>query len=494
LTVRIVDLQSSPPSEVATLRAPDDAPDTEPAKGFFAATFISDGRLATGDGKGRTWFWTVGKEPVRIGQPFGNDDAGPRSLFAATQAPVMVANNYSNRGDFQVWDLSTAEPKLRCRWSPSPTGMVGDAIFPTAMAISPDGRTLLTGHVNHAIRFWDIAGSEAVERLPLAPNPTTVQSGAREYSYGPFVLDDLLLTTTELRQPGLWQIEGDRLVNRPAPTDGDKPVGMVLGHSADGRFLAVTSLVNQDGAIFRRDRHRFELVRDFTKDNYASAALNRDGSRLVIGAGSTLELWTFEGARSRKVAEAMNRNQAVTLQIAFANDTLLITRSDGSAGPRVRLWDIQPAAITLRAELPEVNIWQFALSPDGHTLATGGNHVMRCWDLRTSPPQETPPFANRPDTYAEATGIRSIGAVAFSPDGRTLAANTFRTPLPDSKLPPNSPEFGYSIDLIDVATGETKRRLAYPGPVRNIQFTPDGRHLVTANGNSTIYVVRLAPP
>jgi hypothetical protein len=30
--------------------------------------------------------------------------------------------------------------------------------------------------------------------------------------------------------------------------------------------------------------------------------------------------------------------------------------------------------------------------------------------------------------------------------------------------------------------------------VRNLTYTPDGRHLVVANGNSTIYVVRLSEP
>jgi hypothetical protein len=32
------------------------------------------------------------------------------------------------------------------------------------------------------------------------------------------------------------------------------------------------------------------------------------------------------------------------------------------------------------------------------------------------------------------------------------------------------------------------------GIVWDVAFTPDGRHLVTGNGNGTVYVLRLAPP
>ena len=34
----------------------------------------------------------------------------------------------------------------------------------------------------------------------------------------------------------------------------------------------------------------------------------------------------------------------------------------------------------------------------------------------------------------------------------------------------------------------------FGGPVRSVVLTPDGRYLVTANGNGTVYVLRLGPP
>ncbi len=495
LTVRIVDLQSSPPSEVAKLQAPSDAQEGEPAKGMVAATFISDGRLATCDGNGRVWLWNVSKEPTRSGLSFVAHDPSVRGLIAATQAPVLIAKDNSS-GGFRVWDLSAAEPRLRCAWNSSSTGMASDGLVTTAVAVSPDGRTLLTGHHTNALRFWDITGAQSVERLPLTPNPTVITSGSHgNHSYGPFVLDDLLLTTDETHHPRLWQIEGDRLVSRPAPADGDKVVGTLLGHSADGRFLAAKAEWHRPFhlAIFRRDGSRFEVVHDIDKEDCHSAALNHDGSKMAIGIGSKLELWDFEGNRSRKLAETTTIEDRF-LQIEFLGDDRLITRSRSNVRPTVipQLWDIQPPTIKLQSAVVEDTVFtvnQFALAPDGQTLATAkGESAVKCWDLRTSPPQVTPAFANRTEHYNGA------GAIAFSPDGSTLAAYALREPRDANKrsdVKADPATLGYGIDLIEVATGQTKRRLTYPGPVRNIQFTPDGQHLVTANGNSTIYVVRL---
>ncbi|MDA1166487.1 MAG: hypothetical protein O3B13_25610, partial [Planctomycetota bacterium] len=203
---------------------------------------------------------------------------------------------------FVAWDLSEVAPEPKCYWDVyAATTLDNDSIW--AAVVAPDGRTLLTGHLNGAVSFWNISGTEAVEIEPLRPNPTSLSSGAAHGSYGPFVLDDLLLTSNEMARPSLWQIDDGRLVSRTAPADGDKPVAYLLGHSSDGRLLAARSsiYVPRNGVIFRRDGDRFEPVRDFTAAEYQSVALNHDGSKMVLAAGARLELWNFDGARSRKL-------------------------------------------------------------------------------------------------------------------------------------------------------------------------------------------------
>src|SRR5262245_60762371 len=55
-------------------------------------------------------------------------------------------------------------------------------------------------------------------------------------------------------------------------------------------------------------------------------------------------------------------------------------------------------------------------------------------------------------------------AVAFSPDGRTLAAATYAN----------------AVRLLDVGTGQVKATLKHPQVVRAVAYSPDGKRLATA--------------
>lgn len=48
------------------------------------------------------------------------------------------------------------------------------------------------------------------------------------------------------------------------------------------------------------------------------------------------------------------------------------------------------------------------------------------------------------------------------------------------------------MGLWDAATRRKLHAWTFPGDVRRVEYTPDGRHLITGNGKGTIYVLRLA--
>ena len=58
--------------------------------------------------------------------------------------------------------------------------------------------------------------------------------------------------------------------------------------------------------------------------------------------------------------------------------------------------------------------------------------------------------------------------------------------------------FDDTVRLWDIRSGVLQTKAFGPdffgGKVRQVAFTPEGRHLVTANGNGTIYIFRLTPP
>jgi WD40 repeat protein len=106
-----------------------------------------------------------------------------------------------------------------------------------------------------------------------------------------------------------------------------------------------------------------------------------------------------------------------------------------------------------------------AFSPDGRTLAVGGNHRISLWDLdrRARTVLATPevPFGS--------------DAVAFAPDGRTLAASA-----------------GARVVLWDLASRTRRASLRLPaGMVGNLgplAFSPDGRVLAAADHGGILLV------
>jgi WD40 repeat protein len=114
-------------------------------------------------------------------------------------------------------------------------------------------------------------------------------------------------------------------------------------------------------------------------------------------------------------------------------------------------------------EAPQV----VAFSPDGRSLAAGTSQGIQLWDIASGKVLQELSGYGLPRAYGPATGL------AFAPDGRTIAGAGG----------------DHVIHMWDVATG--RERLPLPGPrgdIYVVAVSPDGKQVVTGGADKVLRV------
>jgi WD40 repeat protein len=188
----------------------------------------------------------------------------------------------------------------------------------------------------------------------------------------------------------------------------------------------------------------------------------------LVASGSVdgkVLLWEMPEA---KLLHTLKVNGAVRA-VAFSSDgKRLATTGDD---PAVQLWD--PATGKPGAKLEGATDWGTALefSPDGKTIAGGSfDGRWRLWEVTGKKLQEVAAVAP-PPAKTPATTPSSVTALAFSPDGKSIAVGS-----QDSQ-----------IYLFQTADGKFIRPLpGHASAITSLAFHPTGTVLASASKDRTI--------
>jgi WD40 repeat protein len=190
------------------------------------------------------------------------------------------------------------------------------------------------------------------------------------------------------------------------------PVNAVA-FSPDGRLLAVQhkreEAAESQVELIRLRSNTRVFTRNIGKAGspFDDLAFTRDGRVLVASADpATVVAWSARSGEQRLRVPAADH----AYTFALSPDSRVVAA--GSAGGRVRLWDLRtgrPRGAAIK--VAGADIIQLAISPDGRLLAVGaGNGTAAVWDLRT----RTRLGEEFPDVKHPAPGV------AFKPDGRLI--------------------------------------------------------------------------
>ena len=393
-----------------------------------------------------------------------------RSIAFSPDGTMLASGLYDNT--VKLWDVATKKNSVT---------LEGHTGFIISVAFSPDGQTLASGSYDNTIMLWDVATGRHIATLEGHVG------GVYSVAFSP---DGTILASGSYNEVILWDVEkGENITT----LEGHGGLVHSIAFSPDGATLASGSW---DETIRLWDVTKKINIATFKSSGLVhSIAFSSNGKILASGsADSEIELWDvseWQLPRPVTLVKISGDNQQSTPGTELANPfivevrdqygnplqgaqiTLAITAGDGQLRGRFTvdhaITDANGRVERTLTPGPGTNTVEVSVAGIKETFNTVGVGMPT-----TSIIDGSSQTWHLPDGAMIRMGKGSISgsdkAVAFSPDGRSLAVAS-----------------GIGVWLYDVATlRERALFIGHRGEVTSVSFSRNGATLASGSRDGTV--------
>jgi WD40 repeat protein len=460
-----------------------------------ALQFLSDDGLLAAGGP-RAYLWDVREGRVadtldggQFARITGAAATADGKLIVLAGDPTAGSQLPSDVGNSRVLAVSRHHPMVVSqRLNDTGAGI-------SRVSVSPDGRMVAVVGGDATVRAWEWPGVSPIRKFSSHAAAVLGLAVSRR--------GDFLVTASADGSARRWNASrGEPLVYAAKLLDESKQAWFARV-SPDGKTL----ITGGDDKMLR--------VRDAVPGGFASlpgefgctysAAISPDGTTLATGHfDGDIRIWDL---KTRTQVKKLDGHAHRVWSLAFSPDGTRLVSGGGNwddvVAGEIRIWDTATWKTVHEFAAHDDLVFQVAVSPDSKRIAScSRDQTVRTWDLATGKAEHvlrmhagpvrtlaftkdgkrlfSGGFDGRLQWWDPAAGtaldgrplgVQAIERMRLSPDGKTLALAL--------KTGNNA---GYAA-LWDIEKSELLRKFApHDGQVNDVEFSPDGRMLVSVGG------------
>jgi WD40 repeat protein/serine/threonine protein kinase len=402
----------------------------------FGARYLAisaDGKsVVSGDGEGMVRVWDTGTGQMR--RFFKGSTVGSCGVANSADGQRVVLSDFHF---IRVWDASSGEI-----FSLGHSGLV------TSVAISADGKCIVSGSDDKTVRVWDT--TTAQERLVLKGHKVGLTSVAINANGKRIVSRD------DQGMVRVWDAVRGR---EEFVLKGHNGVIWSVAISADGKCIVSGSNAGTV-RVWDTTMGKEKLVLKGHHGVVSSVAISADGQRIVSGSwDGTVRVWDAETGQENLVLTG-HKGRVTTVAISSTGRWIV----SGSADDTVRVWDTTMGKEKLALKGHHYDVLSVAISPDGQRIVSGGMRTVQVWDAATG----------QVKLLLKEQGRLPGGIfVAISADGKRIVSSSLDK----------------TVRVWDAETGQAmlvlKGQTQHLGPVA---ISADGERIVSGADDGTVWV------